>query len=346
MRIGVDVGGTNTDAVLMDGSQLLASCKEPTTPDVSSGIVNAVTKILAAASISPASIKCVMIGTTHFTNAFVERKHLMQVGVVRICLPAANGIPPLVDWPEDLRSIIGNNIAVIRGGYQFDGRLNTELDIEALKQCAKNFCANGITTVAITGLFSTVKNDMEIEAAKIIRQEMGEVSISLSNEVGRAGILERENAAIMNACLANLSTSVVRAFRDALKSLDIEAPFFISQNDGTLLTASHVEKYPVLTFASGPTNSMRGAAYLSGVKEAIVADIGGTTTDIGMLINGFPRESSVTVDIGGVRTNFRMPDVFALGLGGGTIIESKDGNIKIGPQSVGLKDKFVPIEEL
>ena len=97
MRIGVDVGGTNTDAVLMDGSQLLASCKEPTTPDVSSGIVNAVTKILAAASISPASIKCVMIGTTHFTNAFVERKHLMQVGVVRICLPAANGIPPLVD---------------------------------------------------------------------------------------------------------------------------------------------------------------------------------------------------------------------------------------------------------
>ncbi len=337
MRIGVDVGGTNTDAVLMDGSQLLASCKEPTTPDVSSGIVNAVTKILAAASISPASIKCVMIGTTHFTNAFVERKHLMQVGVVRICLPAANGIPPLVDWPEDLRSIIGNNIAVIRGGYQFDGRLNTELDIEALKQCAKNFCANGITTVAITGLFSTVKNDMEIEAAKIIRQEMGEVSISLSNEVGRAGILERENAAIMNACLANLSTSVVRAFRDALKSLDIEAPFFISQNDGTLLTASHVEKYPVLTFASGPTNSMRGAAYLSGVKEAIVADIGVTTTDIGMLINGFPRESSVTVDIGGVRTNFRMPDVFALGLGGGTIIESKDGNIKIGPQSVGYK---------
>lgn len=337
MRIGVDVGGTNTDAILMDGAQLLASCKEPTTPDVSTGIVNAVTKVLAAASISPASIKCVMIGTTHFTNAFVERKHLMPVGVVRICLPAAKGIPPLVDWPADLRSIIGGNIAVIRGGYQFDGRLNAELDVEALRKNAKNFAAKGITTVAITGLFSNVKNDMEIEAANIIREEMGDVAISLSNEVGRAGILERENATIMNACLANLSTSVVGAFRAALKSLNIEAPFFISQNDGTLMTASHVEKYPVLTFASGPTNSMRGAAYLSGVKDALVADIGGTTTDIGMLINGFPRESSVTVDIGGVRTSFRMPDVFALGLGGGSIIDCKDSSIKIGPQSVGYK---------
>jgi N-methylhydantoinase A/oxoprolinase/acetone carboxylase beta subunit len=156
--------------------------------------------------------------------------------------------------------------------------------------------------------------------------------------VGRSGILERENATIMNACLADLSHHVVNAFRGALDQLDIKAPFFISQNDGTLMTADYVEKYPVLTFASGPTNSMRGAAYLSGLKEALVADIGGTTTDIGMLTSGFPRESSVTVDIGGVRTNFRMPDVLALGLGGGTVISTPENKkIKIGPQSVGYQ---------
>ncbi|MCZ0951674.1 MAG: hydantoinase/oxoprolinase family protein, partial [Rhodospirillaceae bacterium] len=123
----------------------------------------------------------------------------------------------------------------------------------------------------------------------------------------------------------------------ALQQLRIEAPFFLSQNDGTLMTADAAERYPVLTFASGPTNSMRGAAFLSGCTDALVADIGGTTTDIGMLTNGFPRESSVTVDIGGVRTNFRMPDILALGLGGGSRVSRNGSGLTIGPQSVGFR---------
>ena len=138
--------------------------------------------------------------------------------------------------------------------------------------------------------------------------------------------------------LSDLSISLIASFRDALARLNISAPFYISQNDGTLMTADFAEKYPVLTFASGPTNSMRGAAYLSGIKNALVADIGGTTTDVGMLVNGFPRESTVTVDIGGVRTNFRMPDILALGLGGGSLVKL-NSNIKIGPESVGFRIK-------
>ena len=81
------------------------------------------------------------------------------------------------------------------------------------------------------------------------------------------------------------------------------------------MAPEHVERYPVLTFASGPTNSMRGAALLAGLKDAMVVDIGGTTSDVGMLMHGFPREAAISVDIGGVRTNFRMPDVLAIGLG-------------------------------
>ena len=141
----------------------------------------------------------------------------------------------------------------------------------------------------------------------------------------------------MNASLVDLSARVVKSIRQALKELQIEAPFYLSQNDGTLMTAEVAERYPVLTFASGPTNSMRGAAYLSGATYALVADIGGTTTDIGMLTNGFPRESSVTVDIGGVRTNFRMPDILALGLGGGSLVAKGRNRIGIGPQSVGYR---------
>ncbi|MDD9842050.1 MAG: hydantoinase/oxoprolinase family protein [Alphaproteobacteria bacterium] len=149
-------------------------------------------------------------------------------------------------------------------------------------------------------------------------------------------LLERANAAIMNACLVDLSAKVVAAFRTALAELVLKVPFFISQNDGTLMSADMVEKYPVHTFASGPTNSMRGAAFLSGVENAIVVDIGGTTTDIGVLKNGFPRESTAQVDIGGVRTNFRMPDLYSIGLGGGTIID-KNNPCQLGPQSVGHK---------
>ena len=177
---------------------------------------------------------------------------------------------------------------------------------------------------------------MEERAAEIVSATLPEADITMSSRIGRIGLLERENAAIMNASLAELSSKVVDSFRTALKELKIQAPFFISQNDGTLMSADFVEKHPVLTFASGPTNSMRGAAYLSGLKNALVVDIGGTTTDVGMLINGFPRESSVSVDIGGVRTNFRMPDILALGLGGGSLV-TVNGNVSVGPQSVGYR---------
>lgn len=337
MRIGVDVGGTNTDAALMDGDRVVASCKQPTTQNVSDGIVSAIKTVLDESGIKPGQIQCVMIGTTHFTNAFVERKNLLDVGIIRICLPAARGIPPLIDWPEDILAAVGDHRYLIEGGYQFDGRLNAPLDEHGVAEAARDLKRKGIKTVAVSGLFSPVNGAMEDRAEEIICQEMGDVSVTLSHRIGRAGLLERENATIMNACLAELSTLVVDSFRSALSQLNIDAPFYISQNDGTLMSADYVEKYPVLTFASGPTNSMRGAAYLSGLKNALVADIGGTTTDIGMLTNGFPRESSITVDIGGVRTNFRMPDVLALGLGGGSLVSLNSSGVRIGPQSVGYQ---------
>ena len=337
MRLGVDVGGTNTDAALMDGVTVVASCKEPTTDNVSDGIVNAIKFVLDSSGVQSRQIQSVMIGTTHFTNAFVERKHLLDVGVIRICLPAARGIPPLIDWPEDILAAVGDHRYLVRGGYQFDGRLNAEMDEQGVACAARELKRKGIKTVAVTGLFSQVNGAMEVRAEDIIRNEMGDVAITLSHRVGRSGILERENAAVMNASLAELSTRVVGSFRQALSELNIQSPFYISQNDGTLMDANYVEQYPVLTFASGPTNSMRGAAYLSGLKDALVADIGGTTTDIGMLSNGFPRESSVTVDIGGVRTHFRMPDVLALGMGGGSLVTEKDSRLCIGPKSVGYE---------
>ncbi len=336
MRIGVDVGGTNTDAVLMDGKTVVASHKAPTSGNVSDGIINAITNILDHSKVSPQKIKSVMVGTTHFTNAFVERKRLLEVAVIRLALPASRGLPPMIDWPEDIAAAVGMNHYLVKGGYEFDGRHISELDEAAIEQAAGDIKQRGIRAVAISCIFSPLNSEMEERAQDIVLKIIPDAEITLSSRIGRLGLLERENAAIMNASLADLSGKVVDSFRSALSQLQIRAPFFISQNDGTLMTADFVEKHPVLTFASGPTNSMRGAACLSGLKNALVVDIGGTTTDVGMLINGFPRESSVSVDIGGVRTNFRMPDILALGLGGGSLV-SGNGEIIVGPQSVGYE---------
>lgn len=337
MRIGIDVGGTNTDAVLMDGQQVLATYKSTTTKAVEDGIVAAVRSILAEKQVKPSAINLVSIGTTHFTNAFVQRSNLDRVGILRIAGPAAQALPPLSGWPDDIRSIIAGSVRVITGGYQVDGRVNAPLDESAAAAAARHFRKQGLNTIAVSGVFAPINPAMEERALELIRQEHPDCAITLSSRIGKLGLIERENAGIMNASLATLARETIRGFRQALDALGVTAPFFVSQNDGTLMAAEQVERYPVLTFASGPTNSMRGAAFLTGHRDALVADIGGTTTDIGMLRSGFPRESSVQVDVGGVRTNFRMPDVLALGLGGGSLVRQTSDGVVIGPKSVGYE---------
>ncbi|MBM3516451.1 MAG: hydantoinase/oxoprolinase family protein [Alphaproteobacteria bacterium] len=337
MRIGIDVGGTNTDAALMDGLAVLAAYKTPTTADVSSGIVRALEEVLKQSGVAAGAIEAVMIGTTHFTNAFVERRRLLPVGVLRLALPAAIGLPPFTDWPGDLKAAVEGRSHMVGGGVEYDGAPLAPLDEAAVRRAAQDMRKAGLRTVAISAIFSPVNADMEVRAGEIVREELPDAALSLSHEIGRVGLLERENAAIMNASLADLATRVVSSFRQALERLHIAAPFYISQNDGTLMSAAFVERYPVLTFASGPTNSMRGAAFLARAKNAMVVDIGGTTSDIGMLLNGFPRESAVAVSIGGVRTNFRMPDVLAIGLGGGSRVRQDGGQVSVGPDSVGYE---------
>ena len=157
----------------------------------------------------------------------------------------------MVDWPGDIATVIGANHFMVRGGYEFDGREINPLDEGALRAAAQDIAAKGIRAVAISCVFSPVKSEMEERAEVVLRQALPDASITLSSRIGRIGLLERENAAIMNASLADMSVRFVASFRSALKELAIEAPFYISQNDGTLMSAEFVEKYPVLTFACG-----------------------------------------------------------------------------------------------
>lgn len=334
MHVGIDVGGTNTDAVMMSGREVVASTKEATSDDVTTGVVRALRTVLADSAVANTDVEAVAIGTTHFTNAVVERRNLARTAAVRLGMPAAASIPPMSGWPEDLRRALGDLAFMCRGGHEFDGRLISPLDDDELKRIADRLGESEVTCVAITSIFSPATADMETRAAEILHAEVPHLRISMSHEIGRLGLLERENATIVNAALLLVAERVTTAFTDALLSADIDAPLYLSQNDGTLMDVEFVRRYPVATFAAGPTNSMRGAALLSGLDDCIVVDMGGTTTDVGAIHRGFPRPATTAVDIGGVRTNFRMPDVVSIGIGGGSRV-TLGHHPQVGPESVG-----------
>ena len=339
-KLGIDVGGTNTDAVLIDDQlHVVASIKTHTTANVYEGIEKAIRAVLEQADIDRSEIRQAMLGTTHCTNAIVERKKLAPIGIMRIGAPASLGIPLMVDWDEDIRKIARKTV-IIQGGFEYDGKELAAFDTEAAAAFFRKLKEEGIQSVAISCVFAPVRNDHELEAARLCREIMGEdVHISISSEIGSMGLIERENATILNAALYKVAQSFTEGFVKSLAEEGItNAEVYLSQNDGTLMTMEYAKRYPILTIASGPTNSIRGAGYLTGRKDAVVIDVGGTTTDLGVIQNGFPRESGVAVTIGGVRTNFRMPDVVSIGLGGGSIVRQKeDGTVTVGPDSVGYQ---------
>ena len=335
MRIGLDVGGTHTDAVILEGDRVIAATKALTSADVVSGISSALDEILSMGGVKEHQIETVMIGTTQFTNAVIERRSLTRMAAVRIGLPSGKGIPPMIDWPEDMKDAINAQVHMMHGGYLYDGHLLAELRNDEIKALIKNLKKDNIKNISIASAFSPMNAEPEIKVAEAIKAAIPQAQITLSHDFGRLGLMERENASILNTALLPFAAKVVDAFQSALRKRGLNCPAYISQNDGTLMNSDFVRKFPALTFSSGPTNSLRGAFKLTGLEDAIVVDIGGTTSDIGVLQGGFPRESNVVVDIGGIRTNFRMPDIMAIGLGGGSLV-SKSGHI-VGPQSVGHK---------
>jgi N-methylhydantoinase A/oxoprolinase/acetone carboxylase beta subunit len=334
-RIGIDVGGTNTDAVLIEDGQVAGAVKAPTTPDVTSGILDGLARLIATGAIEDRPVDAIMIGTTHFINAVVQRRRLSRVGALRIGLPASATLPPFCDWPADLAAAVRGRVAMVEGGHEYDGRPFMPLDRDAVRQAEREMAGAGLRSVAVSAIFSPLDPSHEREAAEIVAAEIPGAAVTCSSDLGRIGLLERENAALLNAALADLARDTVAAFAQAIADSGLRAPLYITQNDGTVAEAAQAMRLPVYSFASGATNSMRGAAYLSGIPDAMVVDVGGTTTDVGQIRQGFPREANAVVRIGGVRTLFRMPDLMSIGLGGGSHVSLDP--VSVGPLSVGYR---------
>ncbi|ORY25558.1 DUF917-domain-containing protein [Naematelia encephala] len=356
-RIGVDVGGTNTDGVLMDVSQvglpergILAMHKASTSPDVTTGISAAVSSVLKTSGVPPTSISSLTIGTTHFINAVLTRdkRRLKPVAIIRICGPYTRQCPPLADWPKPLRNLVEGHVGYVDGGQEIDGREILPLvEDQILAEC-NAIKEKGILQVVLCAVYSALDTGgvYEERAATIVRKSLGDgVDVICSKDVGQVGFIERENASILNASILPYARRTIRAFRRAMIDLDLKCPLFLTQNDGTLTTSDKAEKLPIRTFASGQTNSMKGASILAGLdfrngnknQQVLVVDIGGTTSDVGVLLpSGFPRQAAAFIDVGGVHTNFAMPDVQSIALGGGSIVHKHpNGSVTVGADSVG-----------
>ncbi len=276
-----------------------------------------------------------MIGTTHFVNAVVQRQGLARVAAVRIGLPAAASLPPFCDWPEDLAALVRGAVFMLEGGHDYDGRPIVPFDEAGMRRAARQIRESGHRVGRGRGDLLAARSVLRGARRRDPARGMPAGGVTLSRDLGRIGLLERENAALLNAALVELARVTIDGFTAAIAASGITAPLYLTQNDGTVMEAGVATALPVMSFASGATNSMRGAAFLSGLADAMVIDVGGTSTDVGQLRRGFPREANSVVEVGGVRTLFRMPDLLSIGLGGGSLVERDP--LAVGPQSVGYR---------
>ena len=187
-RIGIDVGGTNTDAVLVEEDRVTAWVKRPTTEDVTSGIRASLEALVTELGGDAGRVEGVMVGTTHFTNAVVQRRDLESVAAIRVGLPSGRSLPPFVDWPEDLATLVRGRVFMVRGGHEFDGRPLAPFDAEAVRAAAREIGDAGIRSVAVSSVFSPLTSACEEEVAGILGSEVPDVVVTASHELGRIEI--------------------------------------------------------------------------------------------------------------------------------------------------------------
>ena len=330
--IGLDTGGTYTDAALLDTDQgsVLATAKALTTrDDLSVGLGAAIGKILHAFDCSPDQVSLVTLSTTLATNAVVEgvggRVGLFMIGFDRAALERA----------ELARAMGQDPVHFIAGGHQPDSNPQAPLDKAALQSCAAEMKSD-VSAFAIAGHFATRNPRHEIEARDILRQ-ITDLPVTCSHELSSSlGGPRRALTAVLNARLINLLERLIKATQNIMTHQGLSCPLMVVKGDGSLLEADFARNRPVETVLSGPAASLSGAAFLAGTKTALVADIGGTTTDIAFLHEGTPRLKADGAIVGGWQTMVEAAEIRTTGLGGDSevnvIMQGRQGGITLGPR--------------
>jgi len=331
--IGVDTGGTYTDAAIIEaqGHKVVASAKSITTKgDLAIGVTGAITDAIAKLpkGLAAKDIALVSVSTTLATNAVVEG-HGSAVGVVLIGFD-----PAMVERTGIAKAFPGIPIAVIGGGHDHNGDARMPLDAEGL-QVALTAIAPKVDAFAVASAFAVRNSAHELQARELIVAATGK-PVTLSTELSSSlDAPRRALTATLNARLIARVSGLIDAVGRAMASLGIACPLMIVKGDGSLALAQSVATRPIETVLSGPAASLVGAQWLSGLQSFIMSDMGGTTTDLGVLIDGRPRVNEEGAEVGGWRTMVRAIDVRTIGLGGDSEVAlGVAGKLTINPQRI------------
>ncbi len=329
--LGVDTGGTYTDAVVLDegADAVVASAKALTSrPDLAIGVGAAIDAALGDAGVDPAEIAMVSLSTTLATNALVEgqggRIALIAIGFDDADLGRAG-------LTEALR---GDPVIRLAGGHNHAGNEATPLDLDALRAALETLDA-GVTAFAVAASFATRNPAHEIAARDLIRMMTGK-TVSCSHDLSQAlGGPKRALTAVLNARLIGMIDRLITACEGHLQAVGITARLMVVRGDGALVSAGVAREKPIETILSGPAASIAGASWLSGETDALVSDIGGTTTDICLLRDGRPKIDPQGARVGPFRTMVEAVAMRTWGLGGDSevhVVDGLEGALRLGPR--------------
>jgi N-methylhydantoinase A/oxoprolinase/acetone carboxylase beta subunit len=332
--LGIDTGGTYTDAVIFDEetSVVVAKAKAPTThDDLSVGIVGAIDRVLTESGVAPERIDVVSLSTTLATNALVEGKGRAVCSVIigfeaevldRAGLPEAMGKDPVL---------------LLDGGHDSHGYQIAPLDLDALG-AALGAIADHVDAFAVTSQFSVRNPAHELTVAAFLREKTGR-PVTMSHHLSaQLNGPKRAVTAVLNARLIAIVEDLVDTTEQALRSRGVIAPLMVVRGDGSLVSAAFVRERPIETILSGPAASLVGAAHLTSLRDGVISDIGGTTTDIAVVRSGLPLVSQDGSTVGGHKTMVTAVAMDTHGLGGDSEVKHDDRaagpHLIIGPRRV------------
>jgi len=312
LGLGIDTGGTYTDSVVidMDTKKIVCRSKALTTrDDLIKGIVASLKRLANTDKIS-----IVSLSSTLATNSIVEGKSC-RVGLIV------------------LGKKFGHTVRVAQYAYldaQLDlkGRTVKKLDMEEAKQAVESMRGK-VDVLAVVGYMS-VRNPAHEETVRSLAERMLGIPVVCAHDLtSKLGFEQRANTAIINAGLIPTIIDLINAVNKALKDLGIDAPLMIVKGDGSIMNAATAIKRPIETIMSGPASSLTSAMVHTGIENALIADIGGTTTDLGIIRGGFVRTLDSGAVVGGHRTRVRAADVSTYGMGGDSRISVERGRVTL-----------------
>jgi N-methylhydantoinase A/oxoprolinase/acetone carboxylase beta subunit len=322
--LGIDTGGTFTDAVLYHEptTTVVAKAKTPTThDDLSVGVCGAIDAAVAAANVAAADIELVSLSTTLATNALVEGKGRA------VCSVLIGFDDAMIERAGLREALAGDPSIVMEGGHDSHGGQRAPLDLERLAEQVA-LVDSKVDAFAVTSQFS-VRNPAHEVAARTLIQRVTGKPVSCSHELSaKLNGPKRAVTAVLNARLISIIDELVATTEAALRDRGMTAPLMVVRGDGSLVSAAFVRERPIETILSGPAASLVGAGHLTNATDAIISDIGGTTTDIAVLRNGIPAVDDMGATVGGHQTMVAAVQMHTHGLGG-------DSHVRHDPRAAG-----------